>query len=373
MTWCEHDFLTPECLYFIQNFPDEVIGHRTLVAATGLDAARVLPKFVDKNGLHVYSKDVIFEVARAQFRRCVDWLRKVEQLHRRTISKNPSKIPDTLLWKHSYFWCNACNIVLDNPTKHIKSTHECCKPHVERRWIPITSDLPQPLTDPHWCLWCNESFEKREVDDHLARCHFGVGKRVTFMVPGIRDANPELRRIRKILEEEDACKQWSSLWKDAYIVRSHEVNKIVPILRSGVWRGKSVCAIVRTTGVVRHCIRQRMKGSEITLATRGDKERVLLAWKESDVERLLLTVLPKDLVVSHLIPEIKSRYAADDEYYRKKYSSTKRRHVWTCDRCGVSSDDVDILHSKYVPGHYCDVCIEDDDDLNEQNHNWQDI
>lgn len=370
-SWSNLDLLTPECIHFLGQFPDEIVGSNTLAAATGLE--RVKPCHII-HGKSVYTKEAVFEAARRQFERCVDWLSHVERSHRRTISKNPAKIPESLLWKQSYFWCDGCKIVLKTPTKHVQSTHGCCKPHIEKRWMPITSEVPVPIHEPHWCLWCNESFEQSEVDDHMARRHFGIGKSVFFMVPGVRDAHPELRRVRETLEVE--CGSWSKLWNDSYVVRSHEVNKIVPILKSGgkdkeEWNNKSVCAIVRTTGVVRHCIRQRMKGTGITLSTRGDHDRVLLAWRESEVKEILMGVLPEEIVNFLLIPEIKRRYAKDDEYYRKKYQTTKRRHVWTCDRCGVSSDDVDILHSKYVPGHYCDGCIDEDDELSKSR--WQDV
>lgn len=369
--WSDREYLTPECLHFIRYFPNEIVGSSTLAAATGLDAARVNHDSVLSNGKKVYTKEAVLDAAHRQFNRCIDWLIRVEESHRRSIAKNPAKIPDSLLWKQSYFWCDACTIVLSNPSKHVRNTHGCCANRVERRWIPITSDLPVPAHEPHWCLWCHESFEQSEIDDHLARRHFGIGKSIPMTVPGVRDAHPELRRVRETLEIE--CASWSKLWRDAYVVRSHEVNKIVPILRSMSWNERYVCAIVRTTGVVRHCIRQRMKGSGIFLTTRGDHERVLLAWRESEVRSILMSVLPDAIVDFLLIPEIKKRYAKDDEFYRKKYANTKRRQVWTCDRCGASSDDVYILHSKYIPGHYCDSCIDEDDELSRQYHRWQDV
>ena len=367
--WFKLVFLTPECRHFIAQFPDEIVGTSTFVAATGLDPGK--PSYVDSNGAKVYAKDDVFDQARKQFESCADWLSRVEQSHRRSIAKNPSKIPEPLLWKQSYFWCNGCNIVLKNPAKHVRDTHGCCT--AERRWAPISEheSHEESHEEPRWCLWCNESFEQSEVDDHVARRHFGIGKSVGLMVPGVRNAHPGLLRVRETLEPK--CASWSKLWNDAYVVRSHEVNKIVPILKSSEWNGRSVCAIVRTTGVVRHCVRKRIKGSGIVLSTRGDHERVLLAWRESDVKRLLLSVLPETIVNCRLIPEMKRRYEKDDEVYRKKYSNTKRRHVWTCDRCGASSDDVHILNSEYVPGHYCDACIDEDDSFSKQHHRWRDV
>jgi hypothetical protein len=113
-----------------------------------------------------------------------------------------------------------------------------------------------------------------------------------------------------------------------------------------------------------------MKGSGIKFTTRGEHEKVLLACRESDVEEILLEHLPEDVVNCRILPEYRDLVAQDDNDHHKKYSTTKRRHFWTCDRCGVGSDDVDILHSDYVPGNYCDTCIDDDDELDHQNHHW---
>ena len=367
---CSCSCSTPERRHFIDQFPDEIIGASTLGAVTGIDSSRMKmkPCRVGPKGIHVYSRDAVFEMARKQFASCSEWLSIVEKLHRRSIIHH--RIPEEMLWKQSYFHCSACDIVVNNPSKHIERTHGCCKDRIECRWMPVSSEVPSHVHDHWWCVWCNIALEQRDADSHIATCHFGIGNSIKLLVPGVRCAHPGLREIRGKLESTPECSKWADLWEDAYVVCSHEVNKIVPILKSGDWNGRSVCAIVRTTGVVRHCIRQHMKGSGIKFTTRGEHEKVLLACRESDVVELLLQHLPEDVVNCKILPEYRDLVSKDDSAYRKKYSTTNRRHIWTCDRCGVGSDDVDILHSDYMPGSYCDTCIDDDDELSRRNQHW---
>jgi hypothetical protein len=116
-----------------------------------------------------------------------------------------------------------------------------------------------------------------------------------------------------------------------------------------------------------------LRAAGITLQSRGHElSRYMVAWRDASVAQLLGRLgLPPTVVEGEVLPRVRALYAAETAAHqlRRGRGRWHRRRVATCDGCGTSSDETEILVSVHMHGRYCDQCIDTDDELS--GHKWE--
>ena len=370
---------------FFERLPNEVAGAGVVSAALALDAARIESSGV-RGRSRVFGRAALVAAARARFGSCVCWMGRIERLQADraaspSAAEQSARIPAELKWQRSYHWCAACDARVAWPEQHVRLTRGCCGAAPEKRWEPLGAPGANELADVHWCLWCREAVPSGQRFEHTSQRHFGIAYayREDLLLPGVRVGHAGLLEARRIVGDTPEVAAWADLWETAHVLGGADVGRVVAHLRkpAAAWDGKTVCAVVGAGAGARFQIRQKLKGSGVVVASRGDEHaRVLLAWREADVERELCRHLPGSVVRGCITPAVREMYAQEDARHLSKprpprggYGYGHRRS--TCDSCGASSDDVEILACVHVRERYCDACIDADEELS--CHKWEEM
>lgn len=104
----------------------------------------------------------------------------------------------------------------------------------------------------------------------------------------------------------------------------------------------------------------------------SERERCLYVWRARDVSSVLKNALPHDVVDQIILPRLFAISRAESmSIQRAKEEKVARdTRVYSCDGCGCQSTADNILVSVHHSGKFCELCIDDDEDM--RGSKWED-
>lgn len=139
----------------------------------------------------------------------------------------------------------------------------------------------------------------------------------------------------------------------------------------------TVLALTKAKPDIRYKFR-KLFAKDIYIESRGyEHDRLLLAWRKTDVMNVLTDFLPADIVNQLIIPKLNKIYMNESMAKEQKKTDMRaniqsvNQKRFTCEVCGSVKFKNDMGVSPYVNALICFDCIEDDDELS--NHKWESL
>jgi transcription elongation factor Elf1 len=290
-------------------------------------------------------------------------------------------------------YCTKCAKVVHKD--HSTQTRNLCTPDCVQTRVYV-GDKPQTLPRTFYCFLCNKDcvgkFENHHhypIDNlHLVKHH---------LIPYTTSSSVLVQNVK--LRQEHSCKVcekhkvYASTNDNRLVIRNEHApiydklthidarNESKNITNQILQTPKNqVCILTKAKSDVRYKIRKNQQISNaFYIESRGNEhDRILLAWRKSDVKNVLKDYLPADIVYHHIIPKLEILYSNDSlqkpEHRNARIMERKRLETdkrYTCSQCGNQTPKQNIGVSPYFNSMVCFDCINDDEEL--WSHKWESL
>jgi regulator of extracellular matrix RemA (YlzA/DUF370 family) len=358
---------------FIETIPDFVVGRTNVERVYA-----VCPEPCGKSGrCNIYSKNDVVAAGVIKRGSEASWISHVTRLaHRHRVPPEVmasfpgpafsklETIDAQKVWPTVFrpvHFCLDCACFVPN-THHEKTGGVC---NVEIRFVRCCEN-PKLVKNLGLCLVCNGVVHTDGGGflNHVRRHHWGGGVGAECLLEGVTRTRKELcepvrQRLASLVE----------MWRSARVVAP--INVTSAFLTDHM-SGDETVAVVGASSANRFRIHNLATDASVFSCSIGtDPDRVLLLWKTSSVKAILSKSVPED-VADRIVSETLAMHRSDAQRAqtaKPRWRQCTPRRVRSCDECGASSDECEILMSVYWPGSYCDECIEADEELSA--HKWE--